>query len=962
MSRVFLADEVALNRRVVVKVLPPDLAAGVNTERFRREIQVAATLQHPHIVPLLTAGQAGDLFYYIMPYVEGESLRAPLDRDEPLSIDAAVRVAVDVAGALAYAHARGVIHRDIKPDNVLLAGDHALVTDFGVAKALQHEPSDPGRMLTSAGVALGTPTYMAPEQASGDPNVDRRADLYGLGVLLYEMLAGRTPFRGANYQQVLAAQLTQKAEAVDKFRPDTPPGLALIVMRCLEKDPDARWQTAGELQAALRGVLTPGATVALQARTRPVPAARRWAVAALAVVALAGSLWAWRTLTLREGASPDVIAVLPFTVRGAGELAYLGEGMVNLLSTSLDGAGALRSADPRAVLGLARRGGGESLDPNGARAIAQRLGAGLYVLGDVVQAGDRVRLDATLYRAGHAPTRATVEGAADAVFSLVDQLAARLLLERGGPDERANAIAAVTTTSLPALKAYLEGDEHFRAGRFAEAVGSFETAVGLDSTFALAYYRLSVAAEWALRTAQSEDAAEQAVRHASRLSAHDMALLGALQSSRHGDVLDAERKYRAILALHPDDVEAWLQLGEIMFHDARLFGRPFEASREPFERLLSFEPDNPTALVHLARIAARAGDRVATDTLSRHFVRINPVGERAIEVEALRVALVGNERDWERFLPVVRAAPDPAAAQVLTSILIWTDEFAALERFLAELTAAPRAAETQAVGHIYLAYVNAWRGRWSAARVQLDSASVGNPASALLHRALLSAQPFFPVSRDTLERLRAELTRWNAAAVPPSPFANAHFDVHDALYPQARVYLLGLIADRLGDTAAVLREAERLARMPGTRQAVALGHRLSAGLRARVMVAQRPDSALTLVDAAARQRGFESSVFSPIHSMSAERYWAGLVSVERGRTDQARMWLGSFEDFSAYDRVFEAPARLARARYYDRLGQADSAAADYERFLFLWADPDPELRPLVESARARLAALLEEDH
>ena len=206
MSHVFLAQETALGRQVVVKVLPPETAAGVNIERFRREIQLAASLQHPHIVPVLAAGQSGDILYYTMPLVEGESLRAKLAREGEMPVGDAIRVLRDVVDALAYAHARGVVHRDIKPDNVLITGQHAVVTDFGVAKAMS--ASSGSSSLTSLGVALGTPAYMSPEQAAADPHVDHRADLYAVGAMAYEMLCGRPPFSGMSPQQVLAAHVT----------------------------------------------------------------------------------------------------------------------------------------------------------------------------------------------------------------------------------------------------------------------------------------------------------------------------------------------------------------------------------------------------------------------------------------------------------------------------------------------------------------------------------------------------------------------------------------------------------------------------------------------------------------------------------------------------------------------------------------------------------------------------------
>ena len=261
MSRVFLARDLALGRRVVVKVLPPEMAASVNIERFRREIQLAASLQHPHIVPLHAAGRAVDLFYYTMPFVEGESLRARLARDGELPIAEVVRILKDVVDALAYAHAHGVVHRDVKPDNILISGNHAVVTDFGVAKAVRAATGS-GSLLTSMGVALGTPAYMAPEQAAADPQVDQRADIYSAGVVAYEMLCGRPPFSGMPPQQLLAAHVTQTPLPIAVARPSVPAALGELVMRCLAKKPSDRVQRADELLAQLDAMTTPSAGTA----------------------------------------------------------------------------------------------------------------------------------------------------------------------------------------------------------------------------------------------------------------------------------------------------------------------------------------------------------------------------------------------------------------------------------------------------------------------------------------------------------------------------------------------------------------------------------------------------------------------------------------------------------------------------------------------------------------------------
>ena len=263
MSRVFLVEEVRLGRQVVLKLLPPEMGASVNVERFEREIQLAARLQHPHIVPLLTAGASGDLLYYIMPFISGESLRVKLAREGELPVLETVRILREVVDALAYAHRNGVVHRDIKPDNILLSEGHAVITDFGVAKAVS--ASSGGTSLTSLGVALGTPAYMAPEQAAADPHVDHRADIYAVGALAYEMLAGRPPFTAPTAQALLAAQITQVPTPVVEYRRSVPAGLNSVVMRCLEKRPADRWQSAAEMVPQLDAMSTPSGTMPISA-------------------------------------------------------------------------------------------------------------------------------------------------------------------------------------------------------------------------------------------------------------------------------------------------------------------------------------------------------------------------------------------------------------------------------------------------------------------------------------------------------------------------------------------------------------------------------------------------------------------------------------------------------------------------------------------------------------------------
>jgi serine/threonine-protein kinase len=246
---------VKLHRKVAVKVLRPELAAALGPDRFVQEIDIAAKLTHPHILGLHDCGEAGGFLYYVMPYVEGQSLRDKLAHEGELPIAEAVRILRDVVDALSEAHEKGVVHRDIKPDNVLLTKHHALVTDFGVAKAVSEATG--AERLTTEGVALGTPSYMSPEQAAADPHIDHRADIYAVGVVAYELLTGRTPFLGTTPQMILSAHMTDTPEPVTKYRESVPSALEHLVMKCLEKKAADRWQSAEELLPQLEALATP---------------------------------------------------------------------------------------------------------------------------------------------------------------------------------------------------------------------------------------------------------------------------------------------------------------------------------------------------------------------------------------------------------------------------------------------------------------------------------------------------------------------------------------------------------------------------------------------------------------------------------------------------------------------------------------------------------------------------------
>jgi len=403
MAQVFVGEDHDLGRKVVIKILPPELAASVSAERFRREILTVARLQHPHIVPILKAGELDGVPYFVMPYVDGESLDVTLRRRKTLGVRETVGILKDVARALAFAHERNVVHRDIKPGNILLSSGSATVTDFGVSKALSsaRRSGEKGNGLTNTGMSLGTILYMAPEQAAGDPEIDGRADIYSLGVTAYEMLSGAAPFAHLNPREMLTARLTLPPQPLSTVRKDVPAGLERLIARCLAIDPADRPQTAAELVEALEdpetisGSFLRSGPITVQSGSR---AARRVLVGALALVgAVAVSAGIYtrthpNTAAAESGvaAVPNlgVIAILPFVSLGADTTnAYLATGVTNAVAGKLMKTAGLRVLAPGRPRSVKRRSD---------TAATAWVEARLVLEGTVERVGNRLRVTARL--------------------------------------------------------------------------------------------------------------------------------------------------------------------------------------------------------------------------------------------------------------------------------------------------------------------------------------------------------------------------------------------------------------------------------------------------------------------------------------------------------------------------------------------------------------------------------------
>jgi eukaryotic-like serine/threonine-protein kinase len=479
MATVWLAHDVKHDRRVALKVLHPNLTALLGADRFLKEIHTTAQLQHPHILPLFDSGEADGSLFYVMPLVDGESLRQRITREQRLPVSDAVRIASEIASALDYAHRHGVIHRDIKPENILLHEGRALVGDFGIAIA----PGSGEGRLTETGVSLGTPTYMSPEQALGERQLDARTDVYALGALLYEMLTGAPPFTGASAQAIVAKVITEKPVPVSKVRRDVPPHVADAILTALQKEPADRFPTAAAFEQALAGAGAASTRVNRGFRFTPIAA-----TAVVLLVAVAG----YFALHRGKGAAPPIalsIAALPFQIHDSAD-AYLGD---QIPSEILDALTHVPGLTVRPLAFAARFRGGRDLS-----AIAGELHVGTLLTGSVEHEGGSLRVTARLYDVGRNVSLPAVSftNRADNTFALEDSVSRTIVSGFRLTQTQAdlNVARAGRTTSAAAhdtlMLAKWYAEQRTPHGLSA-AITLFRTAIRLDSTYADAWAGLA---------------------------------------------------------------------------------------------------------------------------------------------------------------------------------------------------------------------------------------------------------------------------------------------------------------------------------------------------------------------------------------------------------------------------------------------------------------------------------------
>ena len=596
MATVYLAEDLKHHRQVAIKVLRPELAAVMGAERFLREIEIAARLQHPHILPLYDSGDADGLLYYVMPFVEGESLRQRLDREKQLPIDDALQIAREVGDALSFAHSHDVIHRDIKPDNIMLAAGHAVVSDFGIARAVTAAGGD---RLTETGTSIGTPVYMSPEQAAGSQDLDGRSDLYSLGCVLHEMLAGEPPFTGVTVEAVIQQHLTAEPPTITSIRPAVPGEIVNVLARALAKTPADRFSPVGQFVEAIgRSAQSPAP---IRTDTLPTPTRRvgRWAAlaGALGVVAITVLLLTtpWRA---GRATADKSIAVLPLeNLSGDQENAFFAAGVHEEILTYLGKVRDLRVISRSSVMQYGDR-------PTSARDVARELGVAYVLEGSVRRAANEVRVTVQLIdaRTDEQLWANNFDGQLADVFAIQSTIAqeiVRALRARLSPEEQQR-LADRPTESIEAYDLFLRARASgHRAGLSLdvqrETERLLEQAVAVDPEFALAYAELGearAATYWfsADRTPERLAAAKEAIDRAFQLQPNLPEAHFALASYYYRGFYDYPRAFEQ-LEIARQGFPGSTNILHLMGLTLRRLGR-WNESVDAFEEATQLDPAN----------------------------------------------------------------------------------------------------------------------------------------------------------------------------------------------------------------------------------------------------------------------------------------------------------------------------------------------------------------------------------
>jgi len=960
MGTVYLANDAKHGRQVAVKALHAEVAQLIGRERFEREIEIAASLSHPHILPLHDSGEVksereGDssFLYFITPFAAGESLKDRLQREIRLAPEEAVRLGKEIAQALDYAHRRGVVHLDIKPGNILLHEGHAVIADFGIARAMSNAGDGNNVIRADTGETampmLGTPSYMSPEQALGLSDVDGRSDVYSLGCVLFEMLTGDQPFARTSVHDVVSGAGTSSGPDSGALCRNVSRNLATVVLRAMSPSREERYSSAGELALALDDATLTAAGGGGR---------RKWsrtsvAVASgVAVVVASFAVWESQQTSAYD---PNLVAVAPFDIAAPALLLWK-EGLVDVMSRSLDGAGAIRAV-PASVVVHRWRG---RADSSSARALGKATGARLVVYGGLLAAGDSVRATVSLLdvRTGRTVSEFERRDVSGRMDRLSDSLTLGVLRELGRfrRIDMAHATSS-PTNSLAALKTYLQGEQYYRAAAWDSAQARFEEALALDTTFAMAYHRLAAVRRWR----DPHDPPDSVAYELMRLPSHYVRGLGPREQLLASiDSLTAETYFARRRALSDGNYA----IEEALFDS--LCAALIEAQRRyPNDAELAFLHAEARAEYDHDIVFGEVDDR---GTLARydHAISLDsafaPAYVRPINFAAYLDGAASARRYINAYLALAPAGArsqlirlsgdllDPARAAALdVARLVDTLPPDALCAAAGLLRHIPDSTET--VVRIARAYF-AQPQTDTLARVTRQGCVVGQLLKGLEFRGhLRDAERLASLDSHLRALVMYDLARFN---VVPRDSSHAEFNRILALAPRTRMPRLYSWWATDGDTAAIRTyidsfwaEGDRI-RTPSA----------DAMIRAYI-VSGRGYLALARRDSATALRVLAGTKDTLSECWSDNRVTIVRLLVAAGRYRDAaqrleRRWPGTTSCSNGVDDVLWT---LERARVLDRLGQRDEAAANYAVVMAAWRTADPELQPYVREASTALRRL-----
>jgi serine/threonine protein kinase/tetratricopeptide (TPR) repeat protein len=970
MGEVWRATDTALNREVAVKVLPEEMAADPERlERFKREAQAIAALNHPNIVTIYSVEEADGVHLLTMELVEGKSLDQMLP-PSGFDLDQLFPLAIQIADALAAAHEKGIVHRDLKPANVIVTGDGRVkVLDFGLAKlAEQEETAEETQLMTEAGMVLGTVPYMSPEQVQAKP-VDHRSDVFSLGTLLYEMATGERPFRGDNPASVISAVLKDQPPLVTAVKADLPNHLGRIVRRCLEKDPDLRYRSAKNLHHELETLhdeVKSGQSAVKQALSseqsaRPVPRAGAppgpvlkklgLAIGAAAILGIAG-FWVLRSPSedrsapTSTAAAPPPIAVVGFeNLSDPDDSQQLGRMLMSLITTDLAESGGLEVASSAKVLASLKTatGGSGRFDTALAAEAAKLAGAEVMLAGQLMSDGERLLLTAELVNVATGNTLGSIrQDAADRseLFGLADAIAGevrdQLGIAAGSRSGEAIDLARVLTDSAEAYRLYVTGEQALHDRRFEDAVHDFGLAVREDPSFALARYKQSMAAWWGGSAGDRREILEDGLPASERLPERWQKVYRAYLHVEEGEAEEAYALLNEVLERSDTLPDAYNLRGEIRWHYNRY--RDYRAARSDLERALKLDPSFKLVFYHLLDSYAYVNDLAAAERLIARYREEDP-DDRVIIFGETRIAAA--RRDFEEAARLGREELRRGGSTA------WEEYLASLDR--AGLDDESRAAKKQYIGGhrkgnalLHRGLSSFWNGRFEQALADFDEstlfiATAGQPADASVAvearfahalalwivgkraeaidsaRQAITIDPWHPAAHYLLGRFLFEAGREAEGDRALAAFE----EMKDESYSPYPAYWLKLLrADRAltnGDSSPALSE---LGRLEGA-------------------------------DADPLMRSFQRVSEGAALEASGDLE-AALVPYRKAADPPELFWAGPFS--------LEIPALYHVARLEEALGDHDAAREYYQRYLDRWGEADLPI-PEVLQAKARLAAL-----